>query len=83
MEDNGVKTKSVQERQRESKVFQLVGKDSASNPDPLANDCSGKRQYTHFKTANLASGRTPPDEPLEEEVKMRRYRSTSCLDPNE
>ena len=39
---------------------------------------------TDFKTANFASGRIPPVlEVLEEEVNMRKYRSTSCRDPRE
>lgn len=40
-------------------------------------------QLPYLSTANLASGRTPPEAFLEDEVKIRRYRSTSCRDPRE
>jgi hypothetical protein len=88
MEDNRVKTEPVEEREGQSEVVELVGKDSTSNPAYQLygredRESSHSRGATHLRTANLASGRTPPPADLEEEVKIRRYRSTSCLEPRE
>ena len=43
---------------------------------------------TYFKTANLASGKTPFEldadaDEEDDELKILRYLSTSCLDPSE
>ena len=38
MEDDGVESESVQEREREGEVVQLVAEDSSSDPDGQLND---------------------------------------------
>lgn len=81
VEDNGVQAETVEERQRQGEIVELVGKNGTANPAKSGrNPCDGSIvQYdsTHLSTANLASGSTPPDEAFDDDVKMRRYRSTS------
>ena len=83
VQDDGVKAETVQEGEREREVVKLVGKDSTANPDSQCRRRPGANRATHLRTANLASGRTPPEAPLDDDVKIRRYRSTSCLEPSE
>jgi len=82
VQDDGVQTETVQKGERQCQVIELVGEDSTADP---ACQCRRRRcrDATHLRTANLASGRTPPEAPLEDDVKIRRYRSTSCLEPSE
>jgi hypothetical protein len=87
VENNGVQAETIEERQRQGEIVELVGKDGTTNPAKSGrNPCDGsvvRSNSTHLSTANLASGSTPPDEAFEDDVKMRRYRSTSCRDPRE
>lgn len=83
MQNHRVESQSVEEGERERKVIKLVGQDGSADPCRSAYSAIRTSQLTYLRTANLASGRTPPEEPFEEEVKIRKYRSTSCREPKE
>lgn len=73
VQDNGVEAETVEERQRESKVLELVGEDGSANPVKVRQlSAQTSHDQTHFRTANLASGSTPPAPALDDWVKMRR-----------